>query len=109
VRFHWLTHLFRAITKLLTDIFYESHNGQKFSLGRTSFIVWFYLTCWIVRDSLMTHDIVVIAGLPLAWWTVGLSLLGYIIGKQYIVTKLNLLSQNITDIEVSDDEKDGPH
>ena len=109
VRFHWLTHLFRAISKLITDIFYDNNGTKKFSLGRTSFIVWFYITCYGVVDAIRTDNVIVMAGLPLWWALVGLSLLGYVIGTKYIVTKLYASSMNITDIKIDDDERPGPH
>lgn len=57
----------------------------RLSLGRSSWIVWFYTTI-----------IFVLKAIPLSymWFLIGLSLLGYIIGKQFIVTSIGGASRS---------------
>lgn len=59
---------------------YDDRTGEeKFSLGRGSWIVWFYSTIYFVFNGIV---------LSYLWYLVGLSLLGYIIGTKYIVSSI---------------------
>lgn len=57
---------------------YDTRSGEeKFSLGRGSWIVWFYSTIYF------TH---VGVALSFYWYVVGMSVLGYVIGTKYLVS-----------------------
>jgi hypothetical protein len=68
---------------IVYDAMWDKKDGPKnpmtFSLGRTSFIIWFFFTIKLV---------VLGASLTYLWYLLGLSLLSYVVGKQYIITSL---------------------
>lgn len=112
-KFHWIIQVFRVIENVLINTFYDDKNKngkpETFSIGRSTFIIWAYITFLAAVKAIYNNDITVIAGLPVMWWAFGFSCLAYVIGKQYIITNLYGSSTNITHIKVDDDEKDGPH
>jgi len=74
---------------------YDDRTGEeKFSLGRGSWIVWFYSTIYFVFNGII---------LSYLWYLVGLSLLGYIIGTKYIVTGIGGASR-AEKVDWSDEE-----
>ena len=74
---------------------YDERTGEeKFSLGRGSWIVWFYSTIYFVFNGIILSYI---------WYLVGLSLLGYIIGSKYIVTSIGGASR-IENVDWSNEE-----
>lgn len=76
---------FKAIKDLIFGIIdffvdsvsdYDSRTGEdKFSLGRGSWIVWFYSTVYFTYTGV---------ALSLYWYVVGMSVLGYVIGTKYL-------------------------
>jgi hypothetical protein len=55
------------------------HFKFKMSLGRSSWIVWFYATIYFIAIGVV---------LSYLWYLIGLSTLGYVIGTKYIVTNI---------------------
>jgi hypothetical protein len=63
------------------DEWTNGHDHWKFklSLGRSSWIVWFYCTIWFTLTGIT---------LSYMWYLIGLSTLGYVIGSKYIITSI---------------------
>ena len=59
-----------------------NRNDLKLSLGRSSWIIWFYTTIYLMVTRQQIETVVP----AYYWYLLGLSLLGYVIGKQYILT-----------------------
>ena len=115
--------LIKGIQKILMDIFYDDKNydgfGDSWSLGRTSFILWFYTTIIGVitffnslfiegfSESLSKIPSTVITTFIIVWFLLGLSLLAYIIGRQNIITSITAgLSSSSIDIKNVDEERE---
>ena len=70
--FKWLSHAFSEKDPI--------DNDMRFSIGRTSFVAWFWTTLVIAfKYSSM------FANIPVYFWLLGFSLLGYVIGKEFLV------------------------
>jgi hypothetical protein len=68
---------------------YDERTGEeKFSLGRGSWIVWFYSTIYFTFKAVVLSPY---------WYVVGLSTLGYVIGTKYIVS-LNGLPTKVEEV-----------
>jgi hypothetical protein len=66
----------------------------KLSLGRSSWIAWFYATIYFTFNGII---------LSYLWYLVGLSCLGYVIGSKYIITNIGGASR--TEIATWDNEE----
>lgn len=75
----WFSHAFSEKDPLDGDM--------RFSIGRSSFIAWFWVTLLISIKYTTTFAL-----LPVYYWLLGFSLLGYVIGKEYLV--LSFLQKN---------------
>ena len=115
--------LIKGFQKILMDIFYDDKNydgfGDSWSLGRTSFIVWFYTTIGggitFFNSIFIPGFVESLAKIPVTllttgiimWFLVGFSLLAYIIGRQNIVTSVSAnLGTSSIDIRNIDEEKE---
>lgn len=82
---------YKVFEDMFYDIFYDKKDGENnpmtFSVGRSSFVVWFYCTITLTMAG---------AVLSYLWYLLGLSLLGYVIGKAYIITSLGGVTFNQT-------------
>ena len=54
----------------------KEHFKYRLSLGRSSWIVWFYATIYFIAKGII---------LSYLWYLIGLSILGYVIGTKYII------------------------
>jgi hypothetical protein len=85
---NWIKRVYKFFEDLFYDLFYDHKDGinapMTFSIGRTAFVVWFFITANKTWN-----------GVPLNyfWYVLGISLLSYVIGKNYIVTSLGMGSQ----------------
>ena len=68
----WLSHAFSEKDPLDGDM--------RFSIGRTSFVAWF----WVVLVGFVRENAFLLTA-PASFWLVGFSLLGYVIGREYLV------------------------
>ena len=86
--------LYKFFEDMFYDICYDKKDGlynpMTFSIGRTAFVVWFIVT---VHKTLMQEPT------EYLWYILGISLLSYVVGKQYIVTNLGISS---TAVEAKD-------
>lgn len=110
MRFHWIKSLLRLIQNIFLNLFFDNKRGgpdpETFSIGRTGFNIWFYVTCLAMIKAIYFENPIVIASIPPGWWMIGLSLLGYVIGTKYIVSKFSAFSSNITSIKIDDEKMD---
>lgn len=87
----WVKGLYQWAEDLFYDVFYDKKDGganpMTFSLGRTSFVVWMFSTVQLTYAGV---------ALSYLWFLLGLSLLGYVIGKSYIITSLGGVTLNQT-------------
>lgn len=97
--------LYKFFEDAFYDVFYDHKEGlhmpMTFSLGRTCFIIWFYITI-CDRDILFAAKNTL--GV-LTWALLGLSLLAYNIGRQNIITSIggvNISGKTIDVNEIND-------
>lgn len=78
---NWIKRTYKFFEDIVYDLMWDKKDGpdapMTFSLGRSAFIIWFIITCRLILNG---------APADYLWYSIGFSLLGYTIGKQYIVT-----------------------
>lgn len=83
--FNWIKRFYKFFEDMFYDIMYDNKAGlgapMTFSVGRASFVTWFTVT---IQKALASQT------MDYLWYVLGISLLSYVIGKQYIITNLGV-------------------